>query len=138
MKLLQFRIWGGKVDYNHSMYVWASDADIAFFGIARRIDPSVTAHQWTGKEISTNEVLEAIKDKKSFKNDSDTCIRGFECERFGTVATITKTYDCMLDGSDKRAAEEAWKCFQKISEENPESHIKLTTHRGGSKIEFLI
>ena len=120
------------------MHIWASDADTAFFGIARRIESSVTAFQWTGNKISTDEVLEAIKDKKSFKNDSDTCIRGFECERFGTVATITKTYDCMLDGSDKRAAEEAWKCFQKISEENPESHIKLTTHRGGSKIEFLI
>lgn len=63
--------------------------------------------------------------------------RGFECERFGIGATFTKAYDCMLDGSDKRAAEEAWKCFQKISEEYPESHIKLTAQRGGSKIEFF-
>lgn len=31
MKLLQFRIWGGKVEYNHPMYIWASDADTAFF-----------------------------------------------------------------------------------------------------------
>ena len=72
------------------------------------------------------------------KKNSLNKIRGFECERFGTALTITKAYDCMLDGSDKRAAEEAWKCFHKISEENPESHIKLTVHRGGSKIEFLI
>lgn len=84
------------------------------------------------------ENIEKQKITRAFEYDSDTCIRGFECERFGTVATITKTYDCMLDGSDKRAAEEAWKCFQKILEENPESHIKLTIHRGGSKIEFLI
>ena len=61
MKLLQFRIWGGKVDYNHSMYIWACDADTAFFGIARRIEPSVTVNQWTGKEISTNEVLQVLK-----------------------------------------------------------------------------
>ena len=65
-------------------------------------------------------------------------IRGFECERFGTAFSITKPYECILDGSDKRAAKEAFKYFQKISEENPESHIKLTVHRGGSKIEFVI
>ena len=43
------------------MYVWASDADTAFFGIARRIEPSVTAHQWTGKEIEPDTVLEVLE-----------------------------------------------------------------------------
>ena len=53
MKLLEFKIWGGKVDYNHPMHIWARDADTAFFGIARRIESSVTAYQWTGNEIDT-------------------------------------------------------------------------------------
>ena len=53
MKLLEFKIWGGKVVYNHPMYIWARDADTAFFGIARRIESSVTAYQWTGNEIDT-------------------------------------------------------------------------------------
>ena len=61
MRLLQFKIWGGNIDYNHSMEIWARDADIAFFGIARRIEPSVTAFQWTGNEINTNEVLHVLK-----------------------------------------------------------------------------
>ena len=85
--------------------------------------------------INLNEYIEKVKEADK-KNDLDK-IRGFECERFGTAVTITKVYDCMLDGSDKRAAKEAQKCFQKISEESPESHIKLTVLRGGSKIEFL-
>lgn len=61
MKLLQFRIWGGNVDYSHPMHIWASDADTAFFGVARRIESSVTAYQWTGKEISTDEILQLLK-----------------------------------------------------------------------------
>lgn len=61
MKLLQFRICGGKVDYNHPMYIWASDMDTAFFGIARRIEPSVTVFQWTGEKIETDEVLQVLK-----------------------------------------------------------------------------
>ena len=82
--------------------------------------------------ISKTKVIEEA-DKKNNLNK----IQGFECERFGAALTKTKVYDVMLDGSDKRAAEEAWKCFHKISEENPELHIKLTTQRGGSKIELL-
>ena len=61
MKLLQFRIWGGKIDYNHPMYVWASDMDTAFYGIARRIEPSVTASKWTGKEIEPDEVFDVLE-----------------------------------------------------------------------------
>ena len=61
MKLLQFRIWGGKIDYNHSMYIWASDMDTAFYGIARRIEPSVTVSQWTGKEIEPDEVFNVLE-----------------------------------------------------------------------------
>ena len=60
MKLLQFRIWGGRVHYNNSMYIWASDADTAF-DIARRIEASVTTYQCTGIEISTDEVLQVLK-----------------------------------------------------------------------------
>ena len=58
MKLLEFRIWGGRIDYNHCMYIWASDADTAFFGIARRVEPSVTAFQWIGRKIDTDVVIE--------------------------------------------------------------------------------
>lgn len=98
MKLLQFKIWGGKVEYNHPMYVWARDADTAFFGIARRIEPSVTALQWTGLEISTDEVLkglcgdyvmtkeEAIKDKK----------KEYPCKHceYGTYMTVEDMWWC--------------------------------------------
>lgn len=64
MKLLQFRIWGGKIDYNHPMYIWACDLDTAFFGIARRIESSVTAGQWTGKEIEPDTVLKVLERSK--------------------------------------------------------------------------
>ena len=61
MELLKFKIWGGKIYYNNPIYIWASDADTAFFGIARRIEPSVTAYQWTGDKINTDEVLQGLK-----------------------------------------------------------------------------
>ena len=88
MKLLQFRIWGGKIDYNHSMYIWASDMDTAFFGIARRIDPSVTTSQWTGKEIEPDKVLGALK-----RNDKKKEYPCKHCE-YGTYMTVEDTWWC--------------------------------------------
>lgn len=60
-KLSQFRVWGGKVDYKHPMMIWAENADIAFYRIARGIEPSVTSIQWTGEEIEPDKVLEELK-----------------------------------------------------------------------------
>lgn len=59
-KLLQFRVWGGKVDYKYPLMIWAVDLDTAFYKIARGIEPSVTLAQWTGEEIEPDKVLEAV------------------------------------------------------------------------------
>ena len=110
MKLLQFRIWGGKVEYNHPMYIWASDADTALFGIARRIEPSVTASQWTGKDIETDEVFdvlesttldkavmtlrkEAYKEKKKEKKKQKKEYPCKHCE-YGTYMTVEDMWWC--------------------------------------------
>lgn len=67
-KLSQFKVWGGNVNYNYPMMIWAEDADIAFYRIAKGIDPSVTSIQWTGEEIEPDKVLEALK-KEGEEND---------------------------------------------------------------------
>lgn len=67
-KLLQFRVWGGKIDYKYPMMIWSEDADIAFYRIARGIEPSVSAIEWTGEYIDPDKVLEALK-KEGEEND---------------------------------------------------------------------
>ena len=60
-ELLQFRVWGGKIDYKYPMMIWAEDADTAFYRIARGIESSVSSIEWTGDYIETDKVLEALK-----------------------------------------------------------------------------
>lgn len=57
MKVRRYKIWRSVESEGHVQYVWAVDADAAFFGIARKRDPRVVSCQWTGEE---QEVLENV------------------------------------------------------------------------------
>lgn len=70
-KLLQFKVWGGKVNYKYPLMIWAEDIDITFYRIARGIEPSVTSAQWTGEEIEPDKVLEAILEERKKEGEEN-------------------------------------------------------------------
>lgn len=45
-----YKIWYASETQGTVMYIWAKNADEAFFGTARKIDPKVVSCQWTGLE----------------------------------------------------------------------------------------
>ena len=49
MVLKEFMVWDGMMDQSHAIYIWASDADIAWQA-ARMEDRDLDATQWTGRE----------------------------------------------------------------------------------------